>query len=170
MKRLIFCALITGFAFSAKSQTPYVSVPDPKHPSQTFLVGIISKYILQNDSTYSWYHDNQKNYKPTTDILNAYERGKDSTSFILFGGTWCDDSQFIIPKFFKILELSGYPESAVSFFAADRAKKTLGNLSSALNITNVPTVIVLRKGKEIGRVIEYGKTGKWDAEIAELIR
>ena len=47
--------------------------------------------------------------------------------------------------------------------------KTLGNIADAFKITNVPTIIVMKDGKEVGRVIEYGKTGKWDEELAELL-
>jgi hypothetical protein len=38
------------------------------------------------------------------------------------------------------------------------------------NIKNVPTIIALKEGKEVGRVVEYGKTGKWDAEVAEIVK
>ncbi|MEI9808442.1 MAG: hypothetical protein WDO16_11570 [Bacteroidota bacterium] len=38
-----------------------------------------------------------------------------------------------------------------------------------MNITNVPTIIVMKKGKEVGRVIEYGKEGVFDKELAEII-
>jgi hypothetical protein len=34
---------------------------------------------------------------------------------------------------------------------------------------NVPTIIVLKDGKEIGRVVEYGKTGMFDKELGEII-
>jgi len=30
--------------------------------------------------------------------------------------------------------------------------------------------IVMKDGKEVGRVVEYGKTGKWDVELAELLK
>jgi len=33
----------------------------------------------------------------------------------------------------------------------------------------VPTIIVLKDGKEIGRVVEYGKTGMFDKELGEII-
>jgi len=52
----------------------------------------------------------------------------------------------------------------------DRAKKTLSHLTEALNITNVPTIIVMKKGKEIGRVVEYGKYGLYDMELGEIIK
>jgi hypothetical protein len=62
------------------------------------------------------------------------------------------------------------PDSAISFYGVDRDKNTIGNISHAFNITNVPTIIIMKSGKEIGRVVEYGKTGKWDMEIAEMIK
>jgi hypothetical protein len=51
----------------------------------------------------------------------------------------------------------------------DRSKKTIQHLSEAFNILNVPTIIVLKDGKEIGRVVEYGKTGMFDKELGEII-
>ncbi len=38
-----------------------------------------------------------------------------------------------------------------------------------MGITNVPTIIVLKNGKEVGRVVEYGASGKWDEELASLL-
>jgi hypothetical protein len=29
---------------------------------------------------------------------------------------------------------------------------------------------VMKNGMEVGRVVEYGKTGKWDLELAELLK
>ena len=31
------------------------------------------------------------------------------------------------------------------------------------------TFIVMKGGKEVGRVIEYGKNGRWDKEIGEIV-
>ncbi|HNF42654.1 MAG TPA: thioredoxin family protein, partial [Ferruginibacter sp.] len=73
------------------------------------------------------------------------------------------------PKFFKIQEKSGVPDEAVTFFAVNRDKKTLGNICDAFQVNLVPTIIVMKNGKEIGRVVEYGKTGKWDKELVDLI-
>jgi thiol-disulfide isomerase/thioredoxin len=75
-----------------------------------------------------------------------------------------------LPKFFKLQEAAGVPDKSVSFFAVDRQKQTLGNVSSVFKITNVPTIIVMKDGKEVGRVVEYGKTGYWDKELADLLK
>ncbi len=155
----------------AAAQTPYTSTKDTKHPDITILNGIISKYILQNDTEFnSWYDPNQSAYAPDTDILNAMEAAKDKVEFIVFGGTWCEDTQFVLPRFFKLQELSGFPDSSISFFGVSRVKKTIGNITAAFNIVNVPTIIVMKDGREIGRVVEYGKTGKWDRELADLLK
>jgi hypothetical protein len=52
----------------------------------------------------------------------------------------------------------------------DRNKKTVGRLSEALNVTLVPTILVFKNGKELGRVVEFGKYGMFDKELAEILR
>ena len=151
-----------------KAQTPYTSLKDERQV--TILNGIISKYILQNDSAFNWYASSRNSYVPDSTIINTMEASKNKIQFIIFGGTWCEDTQFILPKFFRLQEKSGIPDSSISFFAVNRQKKTLGNFADAFKITNVPTIIVMKDGKEAGRIVEYGKTGKWDQELADIIK
>ena len=172
MKRSFFTALlIVATIVAANAQTPYTSSKDEKHPDVTILNGIISKYALMNIEEFNkWYSSNQGYYTPAVEIVNAMEAAKGKVQFVLFGGTWCDDTQFLLPKFFKLQEQSGFPDNSISFFGVNRAKQTLGNIAAAFKITNVPTIIVMKDGKEVGRVVEYGKTGKWDVELAELLK
>ena len=146
------------------------TVKDEKHPEEHLLKGLVDKYIIQKDTAYgSWYKSSQSIFKPDTSMLGAMQRTKSKVKFVLFGGTWCDDTQFILPKFFKLQEMSGVADSAITFFAVNRAKKSLANIADAFNIINVPTIIVMKDGKEAGRIVEYGSTGKWDKELAELL-
>jgi len=52
----------------------------------------------------------------------------------------------------------------------ERNKKTLSHLSEALNVDKVPTIIVLKNGKELGRVIEFGKYGLFDMDLGEILK
>lgn len=166
---IVFMA--TGFLMStAIAQSPYLSNADEKHAGGKILSGIITKYVLINDSSFTWYPENKNSYTPGPGILNAMEAAKDKYQFVIFGGTWCSDTQFILPKFFKLQEQSGFPDKGISFFGVDRAKHTPGNIDAAFHITNVPTIIVMKEGKEIGRVVEYGKTGQWDKELSDLLK
>ncbi len=159
---------IVAFSHAAGAQTPYTSSVD--NQKVTILNGIITKYALENNPAFSWYAGNHSAYAPSPAVLNAMESAKGKFQFLLFGGTWCSDTQFILPKFFNLQEKSGIADKDISFFAVDRSKQTLGNMAGTFKITNVPTIIVLKDGKEVGRVIEYGKTGKWDEELAELLK
>lgn len=163
----LFCSVLSISAFS---QAQYEILKDEKHPEEHILRGIINKYVVQNDSSYyNWYNSSARSYRPDTATLSAFERAKGKVQFILFGGTWCDDTQFVLPKFFKLQEMSGVTDSSVTFFGVNRAKKTLANIADAFNIVNVPTIIVMKDGKELGRVVEYGTTGKWDKELADIL-
>jgi thiol-disulfide isomerase/thioredoxin len=167
----IFLTAIPFLLVSLQSiaQTSYETSKDPEHPDVKILKGVISKYVIENDSSFDWYNSSQTIYTPDSSIVTTFKNAKDSLQFVLFGGTWCDDTQYILPKFFKLQETSGVPDSAITFFGVDRSKKTLGNIADAFHITNVPTIIIMKNGKELGRVIEYGKTGKWDKELADII-
>ncbi len=160
--------LFTTLKLSAQAQ--YEISQDPKHPEVKVLRGIINKYLVQNDTSFNWYKPNQNIYGPDTATLNVFERTKGKLQFVVFGGTWCEDTQFVLPRFFKLQEMSGVPDNAITFFGVDRQKKALGNIAEAFGITNVPTIIIMKDGKEIGRVVEYGKTGKFDKELADIMK
>lgn len=155
---------------NVKGQTPYERLKDPNQPSVIMIKGWMTKYLLANDPAFGWYAPAHDGYKADSTVVLDMTAGVGKVQLFVFGGTWCDDSQYILPRFFKLQELSGLPDSAISFFGVDRNKKTLGGISEALQVTNVPTFIVFRNGKEAGRVVEYGTTGKWEAELATLIK
>lgn len=163
---ILFSVLFAGNVFS---QAQYEITQDEKHPEVKVLRGIINKYLIQNDTSFNWYNQSQSYYNPDTATLNAFERAKGKVQFVVFGGTWCEDTQFVLPKFFKIMEKSGMPDDAVTFFGVNRAKKSLGSIVDAFNVKLVPTIIVMKDGKEVDRVVEYGKTGKWDKELVAIL-
>ena len=169
MKFLAAFLVCTLFIANAYSQVQYEILKDEKHPEQHMLRGVINKYAVQNDTSYKWYSSSANSYKPDTATISAFERAKAKVQFVVFGGTWCEDTQFVLPKFFKLQELSGVADTAITFFGVNRAKKSLASIADAFNIINVPTIIIMKDGKEAGRIVEYGKTGKWDKELADIL-
>ena len=156
---------------SATAQSPYISFSDPQNSRAHILNGIITKYAIINDSTFNWYNSSQAAYNPSTEFKTAMTNAAtNNIKLVVFGGTWCEDSHFVLPKFFKLQEQSNFPDAGISFFAVDRNKKTIGGIADAFKITNVPTIIVMKDGKEVGRVVEYGKSGQWDKELVELLK
>lgn len=168
MKKIFLSLLAVAGFLLTHAQNQFEIVPDEK--GAKVLKGLITKDILVNDPAFPWFTENQKNFIPDAAGVEALRKNKDSVSFIIFGGTWCEDTQNVLPRFYKMASLAEYPLDSVTLIGVDRNKKTLNHLSEAFGITNVPTFIVMKNGKEIGRVVEYGKTGMPDKEIGEIVQ
>jgi thiol-disulfide isomerase/thioredoxin len=140
-----------------------------ERPGEKTYKGIISREILESDTSFTWYAQNQKAYSPNPDAIAGLRKYGDSITFIVFIGTWCEDSHFVIPRFFRLLDAAGFSKDKVSLIGADRSKKTIGHLAEALGVMSVPTILVMKNGKESGRIVEYGKYGMFDKDMAEIL-
>jgi thiol-disulfide isomerase/thioredoxin len=167
MKRSAVIAFILFFSLPVLAQNQFEVLVEK--PNEKTFKGIISKDVLLADTSFKWYGDNLKGYTPNAAAVSGLRKQKDSIQILTFMGTWCEDSQFIIPKMYSLLDAAGFSYDRVTLIGVDRKKKTLSHLSEALNVTNVPTIIVLKNGKEVGRVVEYGKYGLFDKELGEII-
>ena len=164
------CMIIGCYRAQAQNHPQYVVLADSADHNAKMLEGIITKNDLAGDTSFGWYGESRRLYPhPDTAAVNALRTNKDKIYFLIFGGTWCEDTQFILPKFYQIQELSGFPDNRVTVFALDRKKNGTGNIAHALNITRTPTIVVLKAGKEVGRLVEYGQSGHWDTELAGII-
>jgi len=169
MKKLLtLCITLLVTGIHLFSQDQYQISRDAKNGEKVFK-GIISREILEKDTAFKWYPDNQKGYAPYPNAVTQLRKNADSLQLLVFMGTWCEDSHFVIPRFFSLIDKSGFPKDRITLIGVDREKKTLSHLSEALGITNVPTIVVMKQGKELGRVIEYGHDGLFDKELGEIL-
>ena len=171
---LLFIFTLFTIIFTSTAQTglpgSYIVLADSAHDNAKMLKGVIDKSDLTSDTTFKWYAESQRIYPhPDTEVVAAFKNNTNKLYFLIFGGTWCMDTHFVLPKFYKIQEASGFPEDHITVFAVDRRMNTTGNMARAMNITHTPTIVVMRDGKELGRLVEYGKTGHWDKELADII-
>jgi len=134
------------------------------------LKGVISKDILASDSSFKWYSQNLKPYSGSKEVPAVFAKHKDSVQLVIFFGTWCEDSHFVIPKLFSLMDAAGFPQDRITLLGVDRKKTTLSHLSEALNVTKVPTIIVMKNGIELGRFVDFGKYGLFDMELAEILK
>lgn len=165
MKKLVFITFaVLAFQLSF-AQAPEVSWEN----GTKILKGFVTKQQLSTDTAFTWFAENQKGYTPYAATLQAIKNNKDSLNFLVFGGTWCGDTKLILPKFYSLTDAAGLSPDRITLLGVDRSKKTIQHLSETFHITNVPTIIVLKDGKEVGRVIEYGKSGMFDKDLGEII-
>lgn len=158
-------AFLTLLGTAGIAQQTYQVIQEPR---TKILKGFITRDQLSGDTAYKWYQKNLEGYQPPTAAVESVKAKAEKVQYIVFGGTWCGDTRQILPKFFQLLDAAGVPQDKVTIIGVDRYKKAFGNLTEAMNIRYVPTIILLKDGVEAGRVIEYGKTGQWDKEVGEI--
>jgi thiol-disulfide isomerase/thioredoxin len=158
--------LLTACGASKKAITNYQVL---QYEGKKMLKGIINRSQIESDTAFAWFKDNMQYGQPDAAAVTAFQQHKAHFTMIVFGGTWCEDTQNLLPRFFKLVDKSGYPESSITLIAVDRQKTTINNLHTTYNITNVPTFIVLKAGKEVGRVVEYGKEGDIVKELGAIV-
>ena len=167
MKKFLFTAVILlalntiGFA---QNQFQVLA----ERPNEKTYKGIISREVLMADTSFKWLNG-AKSFTPEKNAIEALRKNKDSIQLLVFMGTWCEDSQDIIPKFYSLTDAAGFSQDRITLIGVDRKKTTLSHLTEALGIINVPTIIVLKNGKEKGRIVEYGKYGMVDRELGEIV-
>ncbi len=166
MKLLVVVFLV--LSFNSFSQVQYEVSKDPENGLKT-LKGILSREVLLNDAEFAWMKNDISWYKPNADCVTNLTAVKDTIQLLVFVGTWCEDSQIVFPQLLKMLDQVGFDMKRLTVIGIDRKKTTLGSLTQALGVTKAPTIMVLKGGKEMGRVEEFGKYGIYDKELAEVL-
>ncbi|HEX7182928.1 MAG TPA: thioredoxin family protein [Thermoanaerobaculia bacterium] len=89
--------------------------------------------------------------------LTGVEPGAEVTVFL---GTWCGDSRREVPRLWRALdEVGGEVPFAVQYIGVDRQKKEPAAAVAESDIHFVPTLIVTRNGREVGRIVETSPNG-----------
>jgi thiol-disulfide isomerase/thioredoxin len=104
-----------------------------------------------------------------TEALSGLRKTLGDFEIIVFIGTWCEDSQLLIPQLYHVLNATNYPISRIQMFGVDRGKQSLHGASEAYNILFVPTIILMKDGKEQGRITEQVQQSV-ELDLVNIIR
>ena len=88
-------------------------------------------------------------------------------SFILFTASWCPDSERAMPRIYSLFRMADIEPAKTEIIGLDIRKKEPSMIIKAYRIRRVPTLIVLLKHKEIGRIVETpGKS--WEDDLLSI--
>lgn len=172
MKKVLTAMIIATTILSCAStknmqhKADYETIQDT---DTKILKGYINRSIIENDGSFTWFKEHM--YPGATDAngIAAFGANKNKFSMLVFGGTWCGDTKNLLPIFYNLVDKSGYDDKKITLVGVDRNKKAKDDITTRYNITNVPTFIVLQNGKEVGRIVEYGKYNAIDKELGEIV-
>lgn len=155
MKDLIYLVTL-ALTFQINAQTNFEEVKMPN--GYTFLLGEITNSNLESGTYKDWYNTNYDNYVVDNSLVKLFKKKLKQHEVLLFLGTWCGDSKREVPRMLKILETADFPKDQLKIIALDRRKdnykKGLNGEEKGWNIQRVPTLIILKDGKEVNRIVE----------------
>ena len=98
--------------------------------------------------------------------LAQVEPGAEVTVFL---GTWCGDSRREVPRLWSAIDAAGgMVPFKVTYIAVDRDKKDPAGEAAKSDVRYVPTLIVSRDGREVGRIVETSPHGV-EADLLALL-
>ncbi len=108
-------------------------------------------------------------FQPESDMIDAFKSKLDAGMRIdVYLGLWCKDSRNNVPAFIKIMKLAAGSSQVRYFDLARKENKETRFFVEELQVDKVPTFIVFREGREIGRIIENPKVGMME-DLMEIV-
>lgn len=120
-----------------------------------YLIGFADKNSFADDAYKSWFNSRYSEYDTNKEVIEKLKPIINDFTIKGFMGTWCGDSKRETPRFYKILEQTGFDLNYFELVTVGRNKKTPDNLQEGYHIIRVPTFIFYKEGKEVGRYVEY---------------
>ena len=162
----LFCIMVGSIIAQSQNHRDNVNEEKPKQDS-LMLVGRFSFENWQREM--NWQLDT--NYHIDAHKINEFDDliAKNNISFLIFAGSWCPDSRSELPKIIELFKEANLNESKYELLGVDRMKFEPSGKYLEYKIERVPTLIVLKDGKEIGRIVEY-PAGNWIDDIIGIIR
>lgn len=118
--------------------------------NQQVLIGKVAREHLEDSI---WFKENYQEAIIAPGSLEEVDKYGDGVSIEIYFGSWCDDSQYWVPAFFGLIEMTGFKDS-IQLIALPRSKTGEETLKLKEPIDRVPSFVFWRNGKEIGRIIE----------------
>jgi thiol-disulfide isomerase/thioredoxin len=126
---------------------------DPRLDKE-ILYGYCDRNGLEKGEFGKLFDEFYQRYEPDKAVLDKLKLKQEGVEILIVLGTWCSDSQEQVPRFFKILDKIKFNKKSLQMICVSRDKEAGEVETVNYNIQKVPTFIVYRKGREIGRIIE----------------
>ena len=131
------------------------------------LVGTAVRTSLE-EPAFPWFKKGYDAYKPSAAPLKIIKAQAPALHVEVFGGTWCDDTHELLPKFYKVADEAKIKDDQITLHLVNRDKKSKDGTTDKYKIVNVPTYVFFKNGVEIGRITESVKTSI-EADMAAIL-
>jgi thiol-disulfide isomerase/thioredoxin len=135
------------------------------------LLGTQTLDQFRKDPYKTWFDEEYNSYQIDQPSLAELKKEKlNSYTLVVFVGSWCSDSHREFPRLIKILDALKYNTEKMQIIAVNRKKESPAGEEGLYNISRVPTIIVKKYGKEIGRITEMPETGFLEKDLLNILK
>lgn len=163
MIRSVLCAVTPVLALLLAS----CAGPSKTTTPEAMVLGSVDRTFMAKPE-YRAFADTYDTCTVSPDVVELIRMAEGDAEFLVFFGSWCGDSKREVPKFLKIADMAGIPAARMHLIGIDRAKKSPDGAAAPWAIERVPTFIVLRNGKETGRIVEH-PVGTLEGDLLNIL-
>lgn len=164
MKKIfLLTSALFFFIVSCKEETK-----SAKEIDQDYTGKVTQQDLGNSDITKNWFSRKEdKNLDESS--MKKIKKNINDFEVVMYIGTWCPDSERDVPRMLKILEETNYDMEHFEMYTLDQEKKSEDDVEKKHeDIVNVPTILFLKDGKEVNRVVEQ----PWDLleeDVAKIV-
>ena len=154
---LLAIPLSIGVGLTA-SCAAYRAPAVPAAPEVPVLVGDVTREQVE-EAVPAWV-EAEVAAEPDREAALALAAVPPGATVTVYLGTWCSDSRRELSRFWRSLdEAGGSVPFELTYVGVDRAKQEPADRVAPAGIRYVPTFIVTRDGREVGRIVEEAPHG-----------
>lgn len=167
MKKCLIICLVLLNTICACGQKNQSNVFD-ETAKQDIMYGLATLDIFSHQLFAEWYNSEFDNYNPKPHILDSLKSVSQDYKIQIILGTWCKDSRREVPRFIKLLNEISYPIEQLEIIGVNRRKVCPEANINEGYVDFVPTFIVFKGQREVGRIIEQPNISFEDDLLAIL--
>jgi len=153
----ILCLSLASLGAAQPAQSP-AGTAETSGDAADALVGTVTRE--QIESTHPDWKQAEVSASPDPGTARALASVMPGAEVTVFLGTWCSDSEREVPRLWRALDAVGEKVPfQIHYIGVDRQKKEPAAPIANFEIEFVPTFIVSRQGREVGRIVEEAPHG-----------
>lgn len=135
---------------------------------EIILTGEIQRKELEEYPFSEWFLSGYADYKPDLSIVEDLKKHVDSIKIMAFIGTWCPDCHREYPHLIKILDEIQFPSDNLITYGLDQ-EKNMPEGRKFQDIEFVPTFLVFKNGRELGRIVERPGAESLEKDVLNIV-
>jgi thiol-disulfide isomerase/thioredoxin len=158
--------LVLGAACSLRAADPPAALASPAAATESHeaknaepvLVGTVTREQVE-EAMPDWVQA-EVEAAPDPAAVEALAAAPAGAEVTVYLGTWCGDSKRELARFWRAVDQAGGAVPfRVAYVGVDRDKKEPADLLAGIGLEYVPTFVVRRDGREVGRIVEESPHG-----------